>query len=568
MVEAEGHASAGRVKVLDFGVARLVEEDLTAISEALPSADERPEGEVTATLPSTVARQRAGSDVRTEAGQVLGTLRYMSPEQVRGATVTEASDMYSFGVLLQELFMGRPAYPGERPIELLGQVARAATVPISVDPDLSALIQELERHPPMERPGAEEVLSRLRSIRRKPARVRRRRLQLAAAAGLVLLLAATALVSRRASEAPLLGPGQQARVMILPFVNETGNPQLDWVERGLRGMVAETVGATSGIDVVSYEDLAKVSDPAREISDYDDDEILRLNTALGAQLGILTRVRGGESGFVLEYSSYNVNGSTGRRQVDSPELTDAANRLSARLIHRLAPAAELVEMSDRFSADPFVNRLYAMGLQRLATSGPKGVRRYFEVCLDVEPDFAWASLQLVRVHNELSEWSEAEALAVEIEERAKQQGEPWLEAKSLELQTFISLGRGDYAAARGQAEQALELFRRLEDARGRPSCCCAWPAPRPTRVEPRRLSPTPRPTPLTTSPTFWPRPVGPTKGENFSRSRGSTMVTNGTWSSSPPSWPTPAGNSSWRPRRPREPNSWPATPGGRTTRRN
>ena len=46
----------------------------------------------------------------TRFGTVVGTLSYMSPEQARGEPVTAASDMYSYGLVLQELFTGRPVY--------------------------------------------------------------------------------------------------------------------------------------------------------------------------------------------------------------------------------------------------------------------------------------------------------------------------------------------------------------------------------------------------------------------------------------------------------------------------
>src|SRR5438552_10270013 len=69
----------GRVKILDFGLAKLI----------------RPEG-VPPTDAATLASQ-------TEPGVVMGTVGYMSPEQVRGQTADHRSDIFSFGAILYEM---------------------------------------------------------------------------------------------------------------------------------------------------------------------------------------------------------------------------------------------------------------------------------------------------------------------------------------------------------------------------------------------------------------------------------------------------------------------------------
>ena len=50
------------------------------------------------------------TEFHTIVGVITGTVGYMSPEQASGDATTSASDMYSFGLLLQELFTGRPPY--------------------------------------------------------------------------------------------------------------------------------------------------------------------------------------------------------------------------------------------------------------------------------------------------------------------------------------------------------------------------------------------------------------------------------------------------------------------------
>jgi eukaryotic-like serine/threonine-protein kinase len=107
----------------------------------------------------------------------------MSPEQAVGSPATPASDMYSFGLLLQEIFTGRRPYDATLSApELLDRARRGESLePTGLSADLTALIRRLKSPAPSQRPTAVDTLERLRWIREKPARRLRR---LLAAAGL------------------------------------------------------------------------------------------------------------------------------------------------------------------------------------------------------------------------------------------------------------------------------------------------------------------------------------------------------------------------------------------------
>ena len=93
----------GYVKVLDFGLARLV-----------PSGS-------SPTLATVVDN--------TEVGTVLGTARYMSPEQARGEATDSATDMFSLGIVLYELSTGQHPFPADSQIGVLHAVLSQSPVP-------------------------------------------------------------------------------------------------------------------------------------------------------------------------------------------------------------------------------------------------------------------------------------------------------------------------------------------------------------------------------------------------------------------------------------------------------
>jgi tetratricopeptide (TPR) repeat protein len=196
-------AADGSAKVLDFGLARVARSGaldgsgghvgLAEPPRLSPDELEAPTMGVTEVgelpLPEPVAAPSAVESIRTVRGAVVGTPRYMSPEQARGEPATAASDMYSFGLLVRELFTGRPAVETGSPTAGSAEAVtpkKPRSIP-GLSGDLRALVDRLESPAPGARPTASETLARLRWIGDKPRR-RNRRI-LAAVAVVIAVLA-------------------------------------------------------------------------------------------------------------------------------------------------------------------------------------------------------------------------------------------------------------------------------------------------------------------------------------------------------------------------------------------
>ena len=136
-------APDGRVKIADFGIARRILDG---------------------------GGESGGDEELTRDGAVLGTRRVMSPEQVCGDPVDARSDLFSFGVLLYELFTGQSPFLAQTAAATIQRILREDPPPASeanpqVPPALSDLIGELLEKDPMLRPrDAGEVWDRLRVL--------------------------------------------------------------------------------------------------------------------------------------------------------------------------------------------------------------------------------------------------------------------------------------------------------------------------------------------------------------------------------------------------------------------
>src|SRR5205809_2831656 len=120
----------GRVKILDFGIAKLTQPDGSLSQTEIPTRR-----------------------VDTDPGVVMGTVGYMSPEQVRGRPVDHRSDIFSFGAILYEMLSGRRAFHGESAADTMSAILNQDPPDLSetnhsISPALERLVNHcLEKNP-------------------------------------------------------------------------------------------------------------------------------------------------------------------------------------------------------------------------------------------------------------------------------------------------------------------------------------------------------------------------------------------------------------------------------------
>jgi serine/threonine-protein kinase len=106
---------------------------------------------------------RSGASQMTEAGSIVGTAQYLSPEQARGAPVDARSDLYSLGIVLYEMLTGKVPYTGDAPVEIAMKHLTAIPDPPSklrpdVPHDLDAIVMRALAKDPDQRYGSSEEM--------------------------------------------------------------------------------------------------------------------------------------------------------------------------------------------------------------------------------------------------------------------------------------------------------------------------------------------------------------------------------------------------------------------------
>jgi serine/threonine-protein kinase len=366
----------GRVKILDFGLAKL-----------------RPEAPEAARVTATR---------NTAPGVVLGTAGYMSPEQVRGQPTDQRADIFALGAILYEMVACRPAFTGETAAEVMTSVLRTDPPPLAgvadrIAPALDRIVHRcLEKKPAERFQSAEDVAFALQAISEAaeggslPTAPGKRRGALAVAAGalaVAVLLAVGLVVLRRT-------PAEEGRtirsIAVLPLENLSRDPEQEYFADGMTDALIGDLAKIGALRVISRTSVMRFKGVRKPLP-----EIAR-------ELNVDAVVEGSvqRSGDRVRITSQLIRGATDEHiwnQSYERDLRDVlalqaevARAIAGEIKVALTPQ-ERTRLAAARPVDPRVHEAYLRGRFHWSRRNEASLRKaidYFQEAIRLDPGYA------------------------------------------------------------------------------------------------------------------------------------------------------------------------------------
>ncbi len=460
----------GHVKILDFGLAKLAHAE---------------------SAPDPYARTASG-EPSTESGAVLGTMGYMSPEQLRGQPADARSDIYSFGCVLYEMLSGKAPFLRHTGPETASAILTEDPAPLSgsgrpVAPALQEIVgRRLEKRAEERFSSAHDLALALRAFScgsDAPAKRRGfvRRTSgvrcVAFGAALVVLIGAALLgvrlLHRRAPTAPA---ASTPSIAVLPFTNASGDREQEYFSDGLSeelmGLLTKVkelrvAGRTSSFAFKGKD--AKLADIGRE---------LRVATVLegsvrrsGNRLRVSAQLVNAADGYQIWAETYD------RTMTDVFALQDdIAGAVVTALRVALLPS-ERTSAAPARKANPEAYTEYLLARQFSNRGSLDDSRRAiaaYDKAIKLVPDYAAAYAGLAVAAFYLSGYADDAKEAAEAEQRARQAVERALALDPTLAASYAARGSmrmlsfpPDWAGAHADLEKVLALDPGDVGARGK-----------------------------------------------------------------------------------------------------
>jgi len=414
----------GRVKVLDFGLAK-------------------------ETRAASLDEPTLTSDGQTEAGVVMGTPAYMSPEQVTGEVVDHRTDIFSLGILVYEMATGQRPFQGRSSGELASAILRDTPRAITelrpkLPADLARIIRRcLEKDPRQRVQTARDIGNELRDLARQPSQsgavqttpdrlpgleaapgraasgIGRQKMALAVAGGLLVIVAAGAGLYLKRSTTTRIDS-----IAVLPLENRSSDSDADYISDGITESINNSLARLPGLKVIPHSVASHYKGKAIDVQKVGDE--LRVQAVLTGRIGQrgdnltvgveLDDVRDGKQLWGQQYNRKLADLLAVQNEIASGVSQELRSQLSA---------ADQQKLTKGSTDSPEAYQLYLKGkyyTDRLTKDGlVKGVD-YFHQAIAVDPNYGRAYSGLAYNYMQQVDWfmppSEAGPKAKDAAERA------------------------------------------------------------------------------------------------------------------------------------------------------
>jgi serine/threonine protein kinase/tetratricopeptide (TPR) repeat protein len=404
----------GRIKILDFGLAKLTTARGAATDagvSSMPTAEER----------------------LTKPGSTIGTLAYMSPEQVRGEELDARTDLFSFGTVLYEMTTGLMPFRGDASGVIAEAILnRAPVAPVRLNPDVPAKLEEiitkaLEKDRKLRYQSAANIGTDLQRLKRdlgspvaSPERDtdlgrwvasvyvaqerpqpwwRTRVAARVAAVALVGLLAVAGWFYRFAGQGETIDS-----LAVLPFANGSGDPNAEYLSDGITESLINSLSALPNLKVMSRESAFRYKGKETDAK--------TVGGALGVRAVFEGRVtqRGGRLAISAELIDARDNSHIWGQQYNR-EASDIfvlqeeiAKEITTSLRLRLTGEEEK-RLATRYTANPEAYQDYLKGRYWWNKRTEEGLHRaieHFQQAIAKDPTYALAYAGLADSYNLLA----------------------------------------------------------------------------------------------------------------------------------------------------------------------
>jgi len=387
----------GHAKILDFGLAKLAPAGGAVDLSAMPTASEL--------------------EQLTRPGAAMGTITYMSPEQVRGEELDARTDLFSFGVVLYEMVTGVLPFRGDTSLVIAEAILnRAPVAPVRLNPDLSPKLEEiinkaLEKDRKLRYQSTADIRTDLQRLKRdsdttrsaaataqvesKPAAISTRFPWAAVSAAIVvvvgLALGGWLLFSRKAHALT-----DKDTIVLADFDNKTGDAVFDGT---LRQGLAVQLEQSPFLSIISDQQIQQTlqmmgQKPDAKVTPEIARELCQRTASAAVLDGSVAQIG---TPYLLAVKAVNcINGetlaSTEAQANDKNHVLDALGKMASEMRTKLGESLSTVQKFDtplEQATTPSLEALKAYSAGQRATSPPLAIS-FYKHAIELDPNFAAA----------------------------------------------------------------------------------------------------------------------------------------------------------------------------------